>query len=145
MMVPTPVNLTPEQSGDDRGHYDDANDDDVMDIDNPERTLASIKKIDTKSHAAQFILKTRDGGHLTQANANRIVQDAKMMVQSTIDSLKVQLIERVKEHTNLSDETVKEITQVFQKESLNPFDGMETLHLQEKYFKEHFNYVVSHI
>lgn len=34
--------------------------------------------------------------------------------------------------------------QVFQGESLNPFDDLETLHLQEKYFKEHFDYVVSH-
>ena len=88
-------------------------------------------------------MKTRDGGHLTQANADRIVQDAKIMVQSTIDSLKVQLIERVKEHASSSDETIKEITEVFQEESLNPFDGLETLHLQ-KYFKEHFNYVASH-
>ena len=91
MMVSTPDSddLTPEQSGSDGEDNGDANGDDVMDIDDPECT---VQKIDTKSHAAQFILKTRDGGHLTQANADRIVQDAKIMVQSTIDSLKVQLI-----------------------------------------------------
>lgn len=106
--------------------------------------LASIKKIDIKSHAAQFILKTRDGGHLTQTNADRIVQDAKMMVQSTIDSLRVQLVEKIKEYTSLPDENVEEIAQVFHEDSLNPFDGLETLYLQERYFEEHFNYVVCH-
>ena len=74
MMVSTPVhstgNLIPEQC-DGEGHGDDRNQaqstsSDVMDTDNPECMLASIKQIDMKSHAAQFILKTRDGGHLTQ-------------------------------------------------------------------------------
>ena len=90
MMVSTPDsgNSTPEQSGGDGEHNGDVNGDDIMDIDDPECT---VQKIDTKSHAAQIILITRDG-HLTQANADRIVQDAKIMVQSTIDSLKVQLI-----------------------------------------------------
>ena len=54
MMVSTPDcgNLTPEQSGGDGEHNGDANGDDVMDIDYPECT---VQKIDTKSHAAQFI------------------------------------------------------------------------------------------
>lgn len=53
-MVSTPDcgNLTPEQSGGDGEHNGDANGDDVMDIDYPECT---VQKIDTKSHAAQFI------------------------------------------------------------------------------------------
>ena len=126
--VDSTIDITPEHSND--GDQAQSSSNDLMDVDNSECMLASIKKIDIKSHAAQFILKTRDGVHLTQTNADRIVQDAKMMVQSTIDSLRVQLVEKIKEYTSLPDEKVEEIAQVLHEHSLNPFDGLETLYLQ---------------
>lgn len=94
--------------------------------------------------AAQFILKTRDGRKITQAAVNDILQDTRAIVEYSIDVLKHKVVNKLESLEIMSSEEISSIQDLFSSSSLrNPFEGLETQYRQEKYFQEHFNYVVS--
>lgn len=94
---------------------------------------------------AQFILKTRDGKQLTQVTTDGIIQDTKLILQSTVENLERKVMEKI---ANLgiavTTDQLTEIKAVFSDDSLlDPFKGLETEYKQEKFIQENFNYVVS--
>jgi len=89
------------------------------------------------NEAAKFILKTLEGKKLTQTVADGIIGDTTIFVERTLDHLKQKLKEKL-------GNTFEEIEAIFfLPEICNPFRGLETRYQQEKYFQQHFNYVVS--
>ena len=94
---------------------------------------------------AQFIMKTRDGKKLTQVTTDGIIQDTKLMLQSTVENLERKVMEKISSlSTPVTSGELTEIRAVFSDDSLlNPFQGLETEYKQEKFIQENFNYVVS--
>lgn len=93
---------------------------------------------------AQFILKTRDGRKLTQVATNGIIQDTKVILQSTIEVIQKKVLEVFEtEEIALTDPQLEKIQSIFADETVvDPFRGLETEHKQEKFIHDHFNYVV---
>lgn len=93
---------------------------------------------------AQFILKTRDGRKLTQVATNGIIQDTKIIVQSTVEAIQKKVFEAIRNtEIPLTDQHLATIDAVFADETVvDPFRGLETEYKQEKFIQEHFNYVV---
>lgn len=90
---------------------------------------------------AKFILKTRDGRKLTQLATDGIIEDSKILVQNTVEIIKLKEVMEVCEAT---ENTIAQVNSIFCDETLiNPFNGLDTWYKQEKFIKDNFNYVVS--
>lgn len=94
----------------------------------------------TKLLGAQFILKTRDGKKLTQVSTNGIINDTKIILQSTLEAIEKKVLGMEPALTDAQIATVKDI---FSDVTLvDPFIGLETEYKQEMFIRDHFNYVV---
>lgn len=97
----------------------------------------------SKVIGAKFILKTRDGRNLTQFATNGVVDDAKLLVQTTLDVVKKEVMDVLQ--ASVPDDTLSKVQSIFSDEKLNnPFCGLETQKKQERFIRENFNYVVSY-
>lgn len=97
----------------------------------------------TQVTGAKFILKTRDGRKLTQVATNGIVEDAKLLVQNAIQNMQKLVVDKLEQlGTVITDCELIDLKALFHDESLNPFAGLGTEYLQDKFIREHFNYVV---
>lgn len=118
----------PESTGDTEEHNNNHEhwDDELM-----VQTEVDIKKI-----GAKFLLKTREEYRIAQLTLNKIIGDMKGLWMSSIEAIR----EEVKKSTCNSDadgDLMKSLDHSF------PLIGLETEHMQLKYYKEHFNYLVS--
>ena len=93
---------------------------------------------------AQFIMKHRDGRKLTQVVTNGIIQDTKIILQSTIDRVQKNVTEFIRsEKIQLTDQQLVKFAALFSDETVvNPFRELETEYMQQKFIQENFNYVV---
>lgn len=98
----------------------------------------------TQSEAARFILKLRDGKGLPQTVTDSILKDIQVMIDSTNDNLKRKVTEYLLDVDKLSSSDISRVGEIFSSEKAI-FDGLESVHKQELYFQEHFNYVVLYI
>lgn len=115
-------------------------------VEEDQEVTADIEISTSKVIGAQFILKTRDGGRLTQTATNGIVQDAKILVQNTVQTLERRVIDKVNHlGIELTDGELSELKETFHDDALDPFKGLDTEYKQEKFIRENFNYVVSKI
>ena len=91
---------------------------------------------------AKFILKTRDGKKLTQVTTNGIMEDSKLLVQNTVQTIERRVMETLS-FGGVADDIISKVQAVFcDKRLRNPFHGLKTQYLQEKFIQENFNYVV---
>lgn len=90
----------------------------------------STEQNDLKLHAAKFILKTKEECKLTQTSVDKILSSVKGLWEQAMDNVRIKL----------ADHITAEIDHCI---SSSPFDGLETQHLQQKYYHEKFCYVVS--
>ena len=99
----------------------------------------------TDEHAslqgAQFILKTRDGRRITQVALDGILQDTKSIIEHSLDTLEVKVVEKLEE-SGMSGNEICSIRDLFSSVR-NPFEGLESQYKQEQFFEQHFNYVAS--
>ena len=94
--------------------------------------------------AAQFILKTRDGRKITQTTLDGILSDTRGFIEQTVAVLEDQVKKKLEELNELSSEEIREVLSPFSMPIVkDPFKGLDTLYKQERFFQEHFNYVVS--
>lgn len=93
---------------------------------------------------AKFILKIRDGRNLTQVATNGIVEDTKVIVQSSIQDIEKKVFEKINSTgIVMTNHQLADLKAVFTDETvINPFKGIETEYQQEKFIRDHFNYVV---
>ena len=94
---------------------------------------------------AEFLLKTRDGQKLTQVTADGIICDTKVILQNRVEAIERAVFKKIEDlGVVVTADEEAGLRTVFSDESLvNPFVGLETEYLQEKFIREHFNYVVS--
>ena len=70
-----------------------------------------------------------------------MIQDVKCLFGSVMDKLRLDIIKELQGAGYLSDDQLRSIDTLFNA-AANPFQGLETAYLQDKYFKEHLNYLV---
>lgn len=94
---------------------------------------------------AEYIMKIRDGKGLTQTATDGILQDTTIVVQNTLESVKETLLKKLGDlPLPLAEDQVSDLMSVFSDESVQePFRGLESVYKQDKFIREHFNYVVS--
>ena len=96
-----------------------------------------------KAEAAKFILKTQEGKKLTQTVTEGIIRDTSMIIENTIQHLKEKVYAQLKDVVGI-EAHLEDLEKIFKSpEICNPFQQLQTRYQQEKYFQEHFNYVVS--
>jgi len=125
-----PCNADPEISSEEGSHI-------------PAYSTSTPSTATTQSalEAARFILKLRDGKGLPQTVTDSILKDIQVVIDSTNDNLKKKVIEYLMSVNKLSYSEISRIQEIFSSEKAM-FDGLESVHKQELYFQEHFNYVV---
>lgn len=96
-----------------------------------------------KRSAALFILKTAEVRKLTLTAVNGVLEDVQELVERAIHSTHSKVCS-ILHKAGISANDVPELHGLFSDENLlNPFMGLQTEHLQVKYFKEEFGYIVS--
>ena len=96
-----------------------------------------------KRSAALFILKTAEVRKLTLTAVNGVLEDVQELVERAVHSTHTKVCS-VLHKAGISASDVPELHDLFTDENLlNPFMGLQTEHLQVKYFKEKFGYIVS--
>ena len=93
---------------------------------------------DEKWKCAKFLLHVTEEHHLTHDGVTNISNS----VQWLVDSLYSLVKERISIHLSNTVEVDKE-TLLKVCEPGDIFSGLNTQHLREKFYKEHFNYVVN--
>ena len=75
---------------------------------------------------------------VTQTTVNKVVGDIKGLWSQALERVKQKVQQRL---SGSSDSVVEDVMDCL--EEYFPFDGLETEYLQRKYYKEHFDFVVS--
>jgi len=108
-----------------------------MDCSDTTSSSHTQQEYDTQIEAAKFVLKLRDGRKLPQTVTNEITQDVSSLVESVVENLKESVLKLIPIPESNQDDFEK----IFNFSHM--FKGLETQHLQEKFVRENFNYVVS--
>ena len=95
-----------------------------------------------KRSAALFLLKTREEGRLTQTALDQVVHSTSSLCEQVISNLKAQA-SRVTQKVGLNKVDQKTVLDSLGSISCYPFEGLRTEYMQEKVYKENFNYLVS--
>ena len=97
-----------------------------------------------KRSAALFILKTAEVRKLTLTAVNGILEDVQELVERAVQSTHTKVCSILHKAGISVSDIPQELHHLFSDENLlNPFMGLQTEHLQVKYFKEKFGYIVS--
>ena len=94
--------------------------------------------------AAKWILKVREQYKLTQSTMESIIQDVSTMVQFMLGKIHIHVKESL-QRVAVEPSEVPGLDEFFNPEGhlANPFQGLETFHVQAKYYQDHFGLVVS--
>ena len=92
--------------------------------------------------AARFLLTLKEQHRLTQVAINFLVSQVKEIVECIVKDVKTMVAKVLVENSFVSS---NDDLQCFDKcyENINPFTGLETEYRQKKFYKTHFNLVVS--
>ena len=144
---PPPPVPTPEQSAGDilDDHQDPYHADqsatssstNSMDTTQEDESLSSISDADVQKSVALLLLKAKEKHRLTQVSIDFIVEQMKIIVSQLLKHIEVKVQDSLSEGCDLSttlSECFASIT--------NPFDKLDTEHMQSKYYRENFNLVV---
>ena len=97
---------------------------------------------DPKRAAALFVLKTREEGRLTQKTLDQVVQSAASLCEEVTENITGQVGEALKT-IGLPEAEQRMVLNKLAGVSCNPFKGLKTEYMQEKYYKDNFIYLVS--
>lgn len=96
-----------------------------------------------KRSTAMFILKTKEVNGVSQVALNELIEDVTMLVQRTVDSIKLR-VEHVLTRNGVCAAEIEGLCDIFHMEELcSPFRGLHSEFLQHKTFKDLFGLVVS--
>lgn len=115
---------------------------------NPQQTdpttnneVHSIGSNDIQSYAVKWILKTRESRGLTRAATDGIIEDVQDLIEFVTLHLKSN-VDRVLESTNVDQDILSAIDDVFNSPVTKPFNGVKSFYQQLQYCKKNFNFVV---
>ena len=97
-----------------------------------------VVRRDMKEEAARFLLSLREGRHISQAAISDVISGCKNLCQRTITDIK----EKVVDHVAEDGIELPGLCDIFDAD-FNPFDGIDTNHLFEKFCTEHLGCLVS--
>ena len=89
---------------------------------------------------AKFILKVREEYRIPQSTVDKVLQDVSALCYSAVDNFKDEVFQRIGGLEN-SDQ-FRSIMLESMKSISSPFQDLDMQHKQNKYFKEHFDYLV---
>ena len=89
--------------------------------------------------SALFLLKLKEKRHLTQAAIDDVVEGSRLLFSQTAQRIRAGINEELAQKGVEMD-----VTPVFEN-LVDPFNGLETQYLQEKYFIEKFGLIVSNL
>lgn len=106
--------------------------------------ISSDQMIADKKASALFLLKAKEVNKISQSSLNAIIQDFTTLLDQRVDSLKVE-VSRVLRQRETEESICAEILSLFGDSRLqNPFDGLDTEFLQQKFYTETLGLVVSY-
>ena len=103
--------------------------------------LARREKLVAKQRStALFLLGLKEKHKLTQAAVQSVVDGVTSLLQQRLDILHMQVRSKLTEAGVLS---MPELDALFSEDGVNghPFFGLETQHQQQKYYRDHFNFI----
>ena len=91
---------------------------------------------------ALFLLGLKEKHKLTQAAVQSVVDGVTSLLQQRLDILHMQVHSKL---TEAGVPSMPELDALFSEDGVNghPFLGLETQHQQQKYYRDHFNFIVS--
>ena len=101
---------------------------------------SGTSSVDLVKQSAMFILKTRDGGRLTQAATDYILRDVTALFQSRLEAVCHNTVEMLKE-AGVNDATISTVKDGILAQH-EPFRGLETEYRQNSYIRDHFGLIV---
>ena len=107
-------------------------------------TSISETAVDMRSFSARWILKTSETRSLTRRATLGIVADVSDMVDFVVESLRTQT-NSVLSNAGVDLSTLSKVDEVFSSSNTRPFEGLTSFHHQVQYYKDYFNFIVSHI
>ena len=109
---------------------------------NKEDTPESQVNITKNHNPALFILKTKEVLNLSQSATNIILNDVAEIVQQTVIKLEAR-VSCVLSSNSIDRNEVIGLNEVFQDQTLlDPFYGLHSEYIQQKYYQDHFMIVV---
>ena len=120
---------------------DDQSDESDCDLGVAEGEEACSQEVLQKS-TALFLLGLKEKHKLTQAAVQSVVEGVTSLLQQQLDILHTQVCSRL---TEAGVTMLPGLDALFSEDGANarPFLGLETQHQQLKYYKTHFNFIVS--
>ena len=93
---------------------------------------------------ALHLLRMKDKDRVSQAGIDSFVENTTSIVRTSVQILKLGLMNKL-DTAGIDFRAVPGLPELFQEDSLalNPFSGLRKENEQNKYFKDHFNLVVS--
>ena len=103
--------------------------------------LCGMNKDKIKYSSALFLLKLKEHYRLSQVAIDDIVEGFHRIMADILDYLQVSMVVKLAEFRVDEDKAIEieSILKLFAK----PFDGLETLYQQEKYYVDKLHYLVS--
>lgn len=98
---------------------------------------------DLKMSSALFLLGLKEKHKLTQVSVEGVVTGVTSLVQSSLLQLQSQVSSYLLE-SGVSSDVITSLKPLFTSNGLvtNPFEGLETKHLQTNFYRTHFNLIV---
>lgn len=103
--------------------------------------LTGCDREELRKSSAIFLLKLKEQRRTSQVVINDIVENCKGLFSQTIEHVHAGVRAKLAD-SGMDPESVSGLCNLF-KDVVDPFDGLETCYLQEKYFHEKLGLIVS--
>ena len=90
--------------------------------------------------SATFLLKLREICNASERTVHEVVDGCKDLFANSFSSVKASVKESMGKY-DMTMSAIEELDQILS-DVPNPFEGLETIHLQDKFFKNHFQLLV---
>ena len=95
-----------------------------------------------KRNSALFLMKTKNEGRLTQSALKDITNGTSDLCQQALQQLKRKVSDIVDGDWEMQPEKKKEICTQINAIEMTLFEGLDSEHKQEKYYRDNFGYMV---
>ena len=102
--------------------------------------ILGIDKIEQQKRSALFILHLKEVKGLSETAIQTVVSGFEDMLQYTVRRIEAGVYERLSQNAILPQDL--ELNEFFENVA-DPFEGLKTVHMQEKFYSKHFGCIVS--
>ena len=98
---------------------------------------------DNRRYSAEFLLKLMEGRKLTNVAIGVVIDGCRTLCSRTPEQVTIKIKDVLLNSAGIDLAIINEELDTLSGSIPDPFAGLETTYLQEKYFREHFTYIVS--